>query len=145
MSNEERVGILYDRVGTLLGVKYSIFDAGPDGLDWIDAIEFTFTGGSFATVYAESDFDTVRLELEGMVSRDGCYIRDVTEVAPWMELIGGRLTWIWVLTNQQGYQDGLRLEFSFVSGGVVTLLVIASGIQIYSSERIPLNLPRDSR
>src|SRR5262245_20714456 len=58
--------------------------------------------------------------------------------------------WIRVLANQQGYEDGLRMEFSSImarsASNVLTLVVIASGIKIYSSRELRLTdsgLPRN--
>ncbi len=34
----------------------------------------------------------------------------------WPLLIGRRLWWGWILTNQQGYEDGVQLEFAPLEG-----------------------------
>ncbi|MFC5571604.1 DUF6334 family protein [Lysobacter yangpyeongensis] len=46
----------------------------------------------------------------------------------WSRCIGKRLRWAWLLTNQQGYTDGVRLEFGDpdVSESVVVELVVAA-------------------
>lgn len=141
MSNQELIGHLYDSAGELLAVRYSIFTGGSDGVDSIYAIEFSFTGDSVATVYAEAEFDTVRLELADVVVREDCAIRDASALAPWAGLLGGRLAWIWLLTNQQRYEDGFRFEFSSIPKQAVTLIAIASRIEIYLSDRIDPDLP----
>lgn len=35
----------------------------------------------------------------------------LSELTPWRDGIGRGVIWVWSLTNQQGYQDGLQLEF----------------------------------
>lgn len=141
MSNQDQIGVLYDRTGELLGVKYSIFEPESGGVESIDAIEFSFTEGGIATLYVESEFDTLRLELAEMVMREDCVIRDATAITPWADLMGERLAWIWLLKNQQGYEDGFRFEFSSSSKRAVTFVAIASKIDIYLSDRIDLDLP----
>ena len=88
MSNQDRIGLLFDTAGELVAVRYSIFEAGSDGPGCIDAIEFSFVGGGIATVYAEPEFDTVRLELAEMVVREDCVRRDATTSTLWADLMG---------------------------------------------------------
>jgi hypothetical protein len=38
MSNYDHIGMLHDTAGNLVAVRYSIYDAGPDGQDWIDGL-----------------------------------------------------------------------------------------------------------
>jgi hypothetical protein len=59
---------------------------------------------------------------------------DVGSSAPWSACMGLRVCWAWQLTNQQGYSDGVRLEFSepgAESRSVVELIVVASAIQMF--------------
>lgn len=141
MSNYDYMGTLHDTAGNLVAVRYSIYDAGPDGQDWVDAVEIRFEGAT-ASVYAEPDFDTIRLELGDLTVREGCYVKSATTVKPWVAAVGRSPTWIWLLTNQQGYEDGLRFEFSMSQQeeelNVITLVVIASGIQIFSCHQSEL-------
>lgn len=140
MSNYNQIGILSDKANKLTGVRYSIYDAGSDGQDWIDAIEMQFENGTTATVYVEVEFDTLRLKLTAMEVGDGCYVKVATSLDPWTNLIGGSLAWSWLLTNHQGYEDGFRFEFCSENGEnsdpVITLIGIASKIEIYSSKKI---------
>lgn len=56
--------------------------------------------------------------------------------APWSACMGFGICWAWRLTNQQGYSDGVRLEFSEpgeVSRAVVELIVAASAIELFMS------------
>jgi hypothetical protein len=136
VSNHERIGILYDTAGPLVRVRYALFnhDIGEVGDDWITAIELTFEG-VVASIYAEGALDTVRLELETMTVLDRC--RTIPAVSPWSRAIGGSLTWIWLLRNQQGYEDGLRFQFSTSGSAVdIALIVIGSGLRVYESRVI---------
>lgn len=138
-SNYDQIGILWEKVEKLVSVRYSVFDAGTDGLDWIEAIEMRFEH-SVATIYVEADFDTLRLELSDMKIGSDSYAQDATSLRPWQSVLNRPLSWIWVLTNQQGYEDGFRFEFAMSEGekvsGIITLIGIASSIQIFSSESI---------
>ena|SRR5687768_4950584 len=137
MSNYEQIGALYDKAEKLIGVRYSIFDAGSDGKDWIEAVEIRFES-AVATVYVESDYDTLRLELSEMKVGSDCYIKVATSTEPWDKVAGRSLSWIWLLTNQQGYEDGLRFEFSAKENeipAIITMIGIASSIQMYLSQK----------
>src|SRR5215470_17112601 len=41
-NNYDRIGTLHDTAGKLVEVQYSLYDAGRDAQDWIDAIELRF-------------------------------------------------------------------------------------------------------
>lgn len=142
MSNYDEIGTLYDKAEKLLGVRYSVFDAGLDGKDWIDAIEMRFENDTIATIYVEAEFDTLRLELSEMKLNEDCSIKVATSVKPWNEVLGRNLSWIWLLSNQQGYEDGLRFEFSTIESDktsrVITLIGIASSIKMYLSQEFAI-------
>ena len=89
-----------------------------------------------ATIYVESDFDTLRVELDEMKVSSDCYIKVATFEKPWNGIIGRRVAWIWLLTNQQGYEDGLRLEFASTEKENEPIIVTLIGI----SSRSQLNL-----
>jgi hypothetical protein len=82
-------------------------------------------------VSAAGEDDTIAIRL--IASAFG---EDVSQEMPWRYAVGRALVWLWSLKNQQGYEDGLQLEF----GGVrsegqpqhlcVQLMVAASGLQI---------------
>jgi hypothetical protein len=136
MSNYDQIGALYDKAEKLIGVRYSVFDAGLDGKDWVEAVEMRFES-TVATVYVESDFDTLCLELREMKVGSDCYIKDATSVKPWDGALGRQLSWIWSLRNQQGYEDGLRFEFSSKekeTPTIITFIGMASSIQMYLSQ-----------
>ncbi len=141
MSNYDQIGILYDKAEKLVSVRYSVFDAGSDGKDWIEAVEMRFED-TVATIYAEPEFDTLRLELGEMKVGSDCYVKTATSFNPWRSVLGRTLSWMWLLKNQQGYEDGFRLEFSTTemdkTSRIITLIGIASSIQIFLSQEINL-------
>lgn len=52
---------------------------------------------------------------------------------PWSSAIGNPLLWSWVLYNQQGYCDGIQLEFGKNTGSqstVVQLVALGSEIEL---------------
>jgi len=138
MSNREKIEILYENAEKLTGVKYSVFDAGRDGPDWITAVEMRFEN-TVATVYVGPDYDTLRVELTEMKVDSDCYTKLVTSMIPWDGLIGRPISWIWLLKNQQGYEDGIRFEFLSREKEIpiiITMIGIASSIKIYLSQEI---------
>ncbi|MBL8204347.1 MAG: hypothetical protein JNM09_08960 [Blastocatellia bacterium] len=139
MSNSNQIRALFEAAGKLLAVRYSVYNSGLNRKDWIDAVELQFEG-VVVTIYAETDFDTIQIELSELRVREDCYVKEATSLNPWDKVTGKLLEWIWLLINQQGYEDGYRFEFS--SKGVkevITFVVIASRIQIYHSEEIKLS------
>jgi hypothetical protein len=62
MTNYDLIGRLWDTEGSLLQVRHSVYESEPEGRSWLDAIELKFEH-AIASIYAEPDFDTVRLVL----------------------------------------------------------------------------------
>ena len=57
------------------------------------------------------------------------------------QCLGKPLQWAWLTTNQQGYTDGIRLEFQDQSGAAAVILdivVAASVLNFYKVEPIEL-------
>jgi hypothetical protein len=68
---------------------------------------------------------SIDLRLEGTLS-------DVSSAAPWRGLVGGRPSWIWTLTNQQAFVDGIQFLVRTGCGEVMLqLVVIASSLKPY--------------
>lgn len=140
MSNYDRIGTLYDKVEKLVGVRYAVFDDDSEGRVFVTAVEMRFES-IVATVYVEPDYDTLRLELGEMRVDPDCIAKAATSTEPWAKAVGKTLSWIWLLTNQQGYEDGFRFEFAGrekESPTVITLIGIASSIEMYVSQRLAM-------
>ena len=102
----------------------------------------TAVGLQFASVSAvfravEAD-DTLAVSLGPLVPDEDETAVEATSSAPWSGCIGSGVRWAWRLTNQQGYPDGVRLEFGNPdksSSTVVELIVAASAIQMFVAAR----------
>jgi hypothetical protein len=75
------------------------------------AIEFVFETSAFLVI-ADAFDDTISVlstlpaELQ---STSRLKIDD--KITPWNGVVGSKLLWSWLLTNQRGYVDGIQLEF----------------------------------
>lgn len=82
-------------------------------------------------VEADADDDTIRL-----TSTSGTEGESLSHLAPWTSAVGRGVRWVWSLTNQQGYDDGVQMEFgNRAQEGqpihlCVQLLVVASALRI---------------
>jgi hypothetical protein len=98
-----------DEFGTLRGIAGS-FELQDELMDESGCDEFIFEFDSgMLVVSAVPDDDTIRLHGSdsGFVNRV-----DLTRDQSWARLVGCEVDWIWTLQNQQGYIDGVQMEFS---------------------------------
>ncbi|MGQ0843498.1 MAG: DUF6334 family protein [Sporichthyaceae bacterium] len=56
---------------------------------------------------------------------------DLSDTPPWSQLLGRRLGWRWAMTNQNGYFDGLQLEFEQPGAPAVAVQWTAWGSELY--------------
>lgn len=78
------------------------------------------------------DDDTISVRLDSPPEDSECVTVTATKQSPWVGVYGGECRWAWSLTNQQGYRDGVRLEFRTDAGSrVIELIVVASEIHYY--------------
>lgn len=85
---------------------------------------------------AISDDDTLAASVGPLVAAPTEITEEAGGELPWTDCVGLGVCWGWRLTNQQGYIDGVRLEFSAEgesSRAVVELVAIASGIRILTA------------
>lgn len=79
-------------------------------------------------VTEEDEIDTVSRIL---ADDPEIYEVDLSGVIPWRGAIGHPLMWAWEMTNQQGYLDGIQLEFAAdVASESVTVQLLALGAQL---------------
>lgn len=45
-------------------------------------------------------------------------------------LLDSKLTWVWTMTNNQGYSDGIQFQFNCKTNNIVQFIAIASRLQI---------------
>jgi hypothetical protein len=87
--------------------------------------------------------DTLAVSLGALVSSENETLIESTHSAPWSACLGLGLRWAWSLTNQQGYLDGVRLEFGDPNrpfGLIVELTVAASAIQMFVATPAEIDL-----
>jgi hypothetical protein len=121
---------IFDDGGPLVSVTYLLFEG--------DARFITAVGLRFGLISAvfraiEAD-DTLAVSLVPLARRQHETSLEATSFAPWNACSGLGIRWAWRLTNQQGYSDGVRLEFGNsdeASSTVVELIVVASAIQTF--------------
>jgi hypothetical protein len=123
--------------GKLLGVSRTLFHNDPR---FVTTVSFRFESLTLG-FRADSDLDTLDATIGQLTKDDNDVVSEVGSSAPWSACVGRGLRWGWRLTNQQGYTDGVRLEFGDPDSSdevVVELLVVASAIQVFVSEvRVP--------
>ena len=114
------------------GVAYALFEG---DRNFITAIELRFTSLVF-NLRAIADDDTLSISRGALQLDEYESLFEPEESDLWSSCIGEHIVWGWRLTNQQGYDNGLRLEFSTPEnkiGPVVEFVVMASAIHLYSS------------
>jgi hypothetical protein len=129
------IAAIIDR-GEQLRVVHFIFDEDlPKGPV---AIIFTFETLSFCALVNASD-DTLSISSAlPLELQSHARIKVDDNSAPWNQMMGAALIWSWRLTNQQGYSDGLQLEFRRDGHGAlacVQLIAIASTLELRSLAR----------
>ena len=130
----ETLAKIYDDGGRLLGVSQARFESDPRFITAV-SLRFEFLSAVFRAV---PDDDTLAVRLGALVSEPFETLSEVSCIAPWSECVGFGVCWAWRLTNQQGYSDGVRLEFSKpgkAPRAVIELVVTASAIQVFQVTR----------
>jgi hypothetical protein len=88
-------------------------DVGTDE-SWLVAIALQFQG-ALLVVEVNPDTDEADLQVGDAALRywtTNSVARNVTAQPEWSGLIGANCVWWWRLTNQQGYADGVQIEFT---------------------------------
>lgn len=123
--------------GRLVGVSCALFVGAPSDHPFVTAIALRFEHltAVFRAVPAD---DTLAASLGPLPLEADEEVVDLDGEPPWSSCLGLGICWGWRLTNQQGYTDGVRLEFSApgeASPAIVELVAIASGIQVFEARR----------
>lgn len=101
--------------------------------DAAEAFVFRFERATVSVV-VNADDDTISIRDGAVLLAEGQSQRPSIRGGAWSELLHRHVRWAWLLTNQQGYLDGLQLELANVGepqGNVVQLIAIASSIKVY--------------
>ena len=123
---------IYDDGGPLMGVTYTLSGGDPR---FITAVGLRFESLS-AVFRAEPDADTLAASLGSLAPGPDEVSVEAGGGEPWMACVGFGVSWAWRLANQQGYTDGVRLEFTApgeASRATIELVVAASAIQLFSA------------
>ena len=121
---------IYDDSGRLLGVSQTLFEGDPR---FVTAVGLRLESLS-AIFRAVPDDDTLAVSLGSLVPEPTETLIDASQFAPWSACLGFSICWAWRVTNQQGYSDGVRFEFSErgkESRAIIELIVAASAIQAF--------------
>jgi hypothetical protein len=120
---------IFDEGGRLVTVENALFQGDKN---FITAVCLKFEGLT-AVFKAMPDDDTLEVTIGQFEVGGDEEIVSASANHPWADLIGGQVCWGWVLTNHQGYTDGVRLEFRdepLQTLGIVEMIVAASMIHI---------------
>jgi hypothetical protein len=124
----ENLAKICDEFGQLVAVKYALFEGVSHQ---ISAILLQFESTT-ATIRAVPDDDTIEVILGTFVPLQHEILVDMSGSSLWELLKGKSVFWAWQLINQQGYTDGLRLEFGEPNlNTILEMIVIASTIKIF--------------
>jgi len=119
---------IYDDGGHLVNVTCTLFEG---DRKFVTAVGLRFESIS-AVFRANPDDDTLIASIGSLTADADETLVDISDSSPWATCLGAGACWLWQLTNQQGYADGVRLEFGNPdeqSRAVVELLVTASAIE----------------
>jgi hypothetical protein len=126
---------VFDDAGRLREVAYARFEGDPR---FVTAVALRFD--SLTAVFrAMPDDDTLAASVGALNPAADQVLADVSRDFPWANCIGLGLSWAWGMTNQQGYTDGVRLEFGKPNDAhseVVELVVAASSIRVFASRQV---------
>lgn len=124
---------IYEEGGPLVSVEYLVFQG---NARFVTAVGLLFASVSVVFRAVEAD-DTLAVILSRLVPGEDETPVEATNSVPWSACLGSSVRWAWRLTNQQGYPDGVRLEFGVPdkASTVVELIVAASAIQIFVATR----------
>ena len=128
---------IYEEGGPLVSVEYLVFQG---DARFVTAVGLLFASVSVVFRAVDAD-DTLALSLSRLVPGEDETPVEATNSVPWSACLGSSVRWAWRLTNQQGYPDGVRLEFGIpdkASSTVVELIVVASAIQTFVATRSEL-------
>ncbi len=121
---------LSDKAERLVSVELALFDGNERFITAV-CLKFELLTAVFK---ANDNDDTLELVFGGYDLKVNEVFVSVDGRQPWIDLIGGKVSWGWELTNHQGYLDGVRLEFresdTIQTRGIVEMIVAGSAIHI---------------
>ncbi|WP_210486701.1 DUF6334 family protein [Rufibacter aurantiacus] len=119
-------------------ISIKVWDKQKNGFDWIEQVIIkTATESLILTVNPDLDELTVSTDsIKKSESENEISINALRESSTLADLLGKKLVWTWILTNNQGYQDGFQLQ---VTNGkeetIIQFIAISSKIEILKLSR----------
>ncbi len=117
--------------GQFVNVEYFFH---PDLAAEIGAIKLCFQKEIFFVIVKPDDeLEMTDEKIDLVLEKEGYKSTQMSHEIPWKLAIGNHVRWIWTLTNQQNYLDGLQFEFANnvnQKSVIIQLIAIASRIDI---------------
>jgi hypothetical protein len=138
MFDSEVIWEITEDSGRLINVEYT---ADKETKKIINSVIFSFEKIVF-TAYAVDEDDSVLITTERMkIDINDCKFSANT-LYPWSKAVGLSIRWLWTLINQQGYPDGVQIEFAkdIYDTAPVGIQLIVSNSEIHLYEIRPLDV-----
>jgi len=94
-------------------------------------IHFERPASSFFVVADPSD-DSIDVSMTSPSGIVDMVFRDCSSEEPWSSILGAKPGWMWTLTNQQGYVDGIQIDLHDGEGRFVRRLQMMVGASTIS-------------
>jgi hypothetical protein len=91
----------------------------------IDVIKFIFSNKNKEfSIYIKVNCDYDTIEINNKLFNNSICYRLFTPKTLWSDVIGKKIIWVWQIKNQQGYTDGIQIEFQ--GRTIIQIIAIAS-------------------
>lgn len=103
-----------------------------DGPPALIALRLEFGNQVLLLTALEDDSLKVRANEDFLALADHA-VTQLTQTSPWKSAVSRPLMWAWVMVNQQGYLDGIQLDFARSSedeAARIQVLVIGSSLKL---------------
>ena len=123
-------------IGLLSKVNYVIDEDIPDEPI---AIQLVFSNTIIIISVIDED-DSIDINSQAYYNLKDIDLCNISNEAPWKNVINQRLSWVWSLTNQRGYTDAIQFEWitqdkDSKKSIKIELLAMLSHLRIYQLER----------
>ncbi len=123
-----------DFIGYLSKVKY-IFDEDVEDLPITFLMYFDKIVAMIRVIREDDSVEVRSIEFELANKLDAI---DVSDNYLWKDALGSQLHWVWSLTNNQGYTDGIQFEWtnhSLKKSIMIQAIAIGSCFRLYKVEQ----------
>lgn len=101
-------------------------------ISWTESVVLKFQGIHYI-ININADTDEVEIMLtqdQSQVNKDNVINISKHQDSALFNLLGSKLTWVWEMTNNQGYFDGVQFQFNCKTNNIIQFIAIASRLQI---------------